>query len=257
MTDGAPAFPVRWGERRAWSAHGARGLRWGALPRELGARLPAWIERGELAGDEELKPGTVVRLGGLVAKLFPPRSALARRLRGSSSRREAERSLALAPLLAPRPLLALDGVGARRTRALLVSEFMEGAHLDELWGRDARAAQALPIFLHALESHGHYHGDLHPRNLLWRTDQWALLDLGSLRSGLHLLRARALSDATWARLLVHLADEPGLARAWRSYAALAGRDEDMDAGWQRVLRRAERLLATRTAPPPRGSWTSS
>jgi Ser/Thr protein kinase RdoA (MazF antagonist) len=174
----------------------------------------------------------VFRLEHLVAKFFPPAGGW-RRLGRSKARASAALHFVLAPIATPRPLLALDGVGPDRRGGLLVYEYADGRTLEALWGRDARAREALVALLGTLDERRIVHGDLHPGNLVWDGEAWTLLDLAGVRHGLHgLLRERA-RRRTWVRLLESLGDEQGvrdLHAAWARRRGLAA-----EARWRRVV----------------------
>jgi hypothetical protein len=254
MSAAEPDLPAARGARAPFREHGATGERYGALPAPLRARLPAWIAAGTAQGCEPLKAGSVFRLEGLVATFFPPPRGW-RRLGRSKARVSAALHFVLAPIATPRPLLALDGVGPDRRGGLLVYEFADGTSLEALWGRDARAREALVELLAALDARRIVHGDLHPGNLVWNGEVWTLLDLAGVRHGLHgLLRERA-RHRTWVRLLESLGDEEGvrdLHSAWARRRGLAP-----EARWGRIVAahvpaRAARARARRREREERG-----
>jgi hypothetical protein len=237
-------FPrgAAWGTRAAWAAHGARGTAYGEIGPELAAALAGWIA-GELPQGTALKAPDVFRCGELVVKFFPRRSRLIRWLRKTPALRSAERYFGLLPIPSPRPLLALEGVGRERDQSLLVSEYVAGPHLWEVWRDDGEARAALPGFLATMHRQRVLHGDLHPRNLLWSGGKWVLLDVDGVRHWFH-VTARVIRGQ-WARLLLALRDEAGLELAYRSYLALLGSAQDPDQGWRAIRARAERMHRTR------------
>jgi hypothetical protein len=247
MSAAEPDLRAVAGARAPFREHGARGERFGELPEALRARLPEWIATGSAAGCEPLKAGSVFRLGGLVAKFFPPKRGW-RRLGRSKARVSAALHAALAPIATPRPLLAVDGVGPDRRGALLVYEYVEGRSLEELWGRDPRALEALVELLARLDERRIVHGDLHPGNLVWNGEAWTLLDLAGLRHGLHGLFLGRAQRRTWVRLLESLGDEEGVRGLHSAWARRRGLQPQ--ARWRRIVAshvpaRAERARGRR------------
>jgi tRNA A-37 threonylcarbamoyl transferase component Bud32 len=233
------AFPDDWGTRARWRAQGTSGLRYGEISPELARALPRWLAERRVAGGEPVKPPGVFRAGGLVIKFFPPPSVFGL-LRTPRALRSAERYFQLLPIPSPRPLVALtEGRGGW---SMLAREYLEGQLLHEAW-HDAEAAGELPRFLAAMRRQGALHGDLHPRNLIWTDRRWMLLDVDGLRHGLHSQERVALSQ--WARLLVHLADEPGLERAYAAYLGELGSDAAGASPWPRIVRRARDMQRAR------------
>jgi hypothetical protein len=244
-----PAFPSGWGERAPWSAAGARGVRWAPLSPALERLFAGWVQAGHARPALELEPG-VFRAGALVAKFFPPPPLRRRLTSPDTARRAAELALAIRPLPAPRPLLAVGAVGPRRNASLLVSEFVGGPTLAEAWDTDERARAALPDFLARMHAQGVHHGDLHPGNLLWDGERLVLIDVTAVRRGLHLFLARRLALYQWARLVLYLGDLERLRLAFERYAELRGWS-DAAAGWRGVLARTRSLMRRRAQLPPR------
>lgn len=233
---------------RRWSAPGARGWAWVEVDGALDADLRRWLATGEVAEGEPLKihKSSVFRLGALVVKFFRPDRSAFRSLRPSPAVRAARRHFQLLPLRSSRPLVALTADVPGGQVDVLVSEFLEGELLDRVWERDAAARAALPVLLAQLRRRRIVHGDLHPGNLLWTGTEWALLDLESMRGGLHRLFAPArASRARWARLLLLLGDEAGLRAAHARYVELLRPGRDPGPAWERVLQEAERQLERR------------
>lgn len=255
----AQAFPVPWGERAPWTRAGVRGVRFAPLDGALEALLERWVVSGRIEAPDgapyELLKRDVVRVGGLVAKLFDPPPLLRRLSARDTAQRAAALALAIRPIPSPRPLLAVGGVGPRGERSLLVSEFVAGSSLAEAWEESPAARDALPDFLAAMHERGVHHGDLHPGNLLWDGARLMLIDVTALRRGLHRLLARRLARAQWARLVLYLGDLEGLRAAFLRYAARRGwRHGERE--WARVLDHARRLAAARRVLPPKAPQLS-
>ncbi len=242
-----PAFPSGPLERAAWRAGGARGVRYAPLAPALEALVTRWAREGHARPAAELAPG-VFGAGGLVAKFYPPPRAR-RRLARPPALRAADLALAIAPVPAPRPLLAAGGVGPDRRASLLVSERVPGETLQRAWDHDPRARAALPGLLAAMHRRGVHHGDLHPGNLVWDGERLVLLDVTALRRGLHRLFARRLALSQWARLVLYLGDLEGLRAAFERYAALRG--WRAQAAWESVLARTRSLMRSRSGLPER------
>lgn len=244
-----PLFPGGWGERAAWKAAGARGVRFAPLAPALERLFVGWVQAGHALPASVLEPG-VFRAGELVAKFFPPPRGLRRLTSPDTALRAAELALAIAPVATPRPLLAVGAVGPARTHSLLVSELVRGPTLADAWEREQRARAALPEFLAAMHARGVHHGDLHPGNLLWDGQRLVLIDVTAVRRGLHLFLARRLALYQWARLVLYLGDLERLRAAFERYAALRGWS-DAEAGWRDVLARTRALMRRREHLPPK------
>ena len=248
-------FPTReegWGSARPYEVRGApRGLCFGPVDTALQEMLVRWVETGELSGFEVLKAPNVVRCNELVAKTYPPQSQLARAFRRAPARRAARAYFRVLPIPSPRPLVALDRVG-RHGASMLISEHVAGPHLDEAWGQVAEAVEALPAFLARMHRNGIYHGDLHPRNLIWSPSaaqgeapagNWVLIDIDGLRHRLH--SRHRIVVGQWARLLFYLRDDAAVRAAYESYCAALGEHGEPDSMWQEILQRRERLANSR------------
>lgn len=217
----------------------ARGLAYGTLPREVDERLAAWLAEGRVTEGTALKPGSVFRFGAWAVKLFEPATGW-RRLRRSRALHSAELARRILPILSPRPLVALEERrGARRGRGLLVSELVEGPHLHEAWD-DPEALGELPAFMARCHRRRVFHGDLHPRNLIWNGSDWVLIDLESVRHVLHGLFAPNLVRNQWSRLyrnMVQFRPEAGprMRELFESYLRITGRGGNPDDQWARVV----------------------
>jgi hypothetical protein len=231
--------PVTWDRGRPWRHGALRGRAYGAVPAALAERAAAWLA-GDVQGLEPLRPPCVFRSGPLVVKRFP-HASLFDRVRAPRAVRAAELHFRCLPIPSPRPFLAASA--GRGRPGLLLREFVDGKLLQTAWQADARAADALVPFLLRMHAHDILHGDLHPGNLIWTDGGWMLLDVEGVRHGLH-SRARVV-EGQWARLLAHLADEPGVRRAYDAYRRLAGagsgRAAPADAEWTRIRAEAERM----------------
>lgn len=229
-----------------WRAHGLSGRRYGAPTPEIERELAGWLQGLAVPGGTTLKAPDVHRLGPWVVKFFTQPNLFGW-LRAPRAVRSAERHFWCLPLASPRPLIAA-GRPLRRA-SVLVREHVDGRTLRELWdapkGLAAREEAALASFLAGMERHRVIHGDLHPRNLLWNGEGWLLLDVDGLRHGLH-DSARVLTGL-WARLLVHLGDEPRV----RALHARAARELPRAPAveWATVTRAAERMRLSRRGVP--------
>jgi tRNA A-37 threonylcarbamoyl transferase component Bud32 len=238
-----------------------RGFRYAELEPRLLERLPRWLAEGRVAEGIDLKRGRVFRWEGLVAKFW---RAERRRLRDLPRRSRAVRSAdlhqRLLPIATPRPYVALERRAAWRQveRSLLVSEFVAGRRLFEVWREDPRAVAAFPLFLAEMHARGIFHGDFHLENALWNGAAWYLIDLESVRNRLHALFPSKFRDAHWGIVLFDLqekcaADEPELFALFETYwTAVRGRGSP-EATWSRIRRRAQELRADWERRKPIGS----
>jgi predicted unusual protein kinase regulating ubiquinone biosynthesis (AarF/ABC1/UbiB family) len=148
----------------------------------------------------------------------------------------------LLPVASPRPFVALD---VRRARALelglLVSEFVDGLRLDQVWKSDERAVRAVPGFFAAMNARGVFHGDFHTGNALWNGREWVLLDLEGVRHRLRALLRRRLAVDLWARILVTMGDEARVRELFGAYLAIARPLADEGELWKAVRRRRDAL----------------
>lgn len=214
------------------------GWRYGALPRAVLTQLEGWLDEERVDGALELKPGRVWRVGDFVVKLSRPRRGADAWLRKSAAVRAADLHARIAPIRSPRPFVALDKrTGGKLVASLLVSEFIEGRRLPQVWSGDAPAREAFPLFLAEMHRHGVFHGDLGVFNTLWDGRAWVLLDLDGLRGRLHALRKTALVVDQWARVLAVLDQPTSVRAAFEGYLKNAPRL----AAPERVWARAERL----------------
>lgn len=238
----APARRLRAGSARGWA--------WADVDGALARDLQRWIAERTVAGAEVLKAGTVFRLGGMVIKFLPTPQGPWQRRRVPPAVRAARQHFVIHPLCSPRPIVALVATAPAGRVDLLVSEYVEGRPLDQVWASDADARAALPPLLAALRQRRIVHGDLHPGNLLWSGSQWFLLDLEAVRTGLHRVFApRRTALSQWARLLLLTGDEPGLRAAHARWLELLGWGGEAR-HWGRVLEEAQRQRATRAAGYP-------
>lgn len=237
-----------------------RGWRYGAVPAGVAAQLESWLERERVDGGLELKPGRVWRVGALAVKLSRPRRTADAWLRKSAAVRAADLHARIAPIRSPRPLVALDKrAGGKLVASLLVSEFIEGRRLPQVWSTDATARDAFPLFLAQMHRHGVFHGDLGVFNMLWDGRAWVLLDLDGLRGARHALRKTAVVVDQWARVLAVL-DDPGSVRAaFEAYLQNAPRLAQPERVWARAQRLSRKYAAdlvtkrARARPAERGA----
>jgi Lipopolysaccharide kinase (Kdo/WaaP) family len=233
-------------------------VRFGDVPDDLERALPRFLDGRPGEGAETLKAGRVHRLGAWVVKVAGPSSGRLARLRRSPLRRELDLALRLRAVRTPRPLcLVEERHGLAVERGLLVTEFVAGRHLPELWG-DARAVAAFPAFLARMHAARVYHGDLHPLNSIWDGTEWVLIDLASLRRGLHKLLGRRLVERQWMRLVHNLTygdpDAFGRVRElFARYRELSGAAGDVEPAWERVCAGARRLRRAAGLAEPIGA----
>lgn len=235
-----------------------RGFRYAELGPDLEQRLPRWLAEGHVADGVDLKRGRVFRWRELLVKFGGPEPRLRDLPRPSRSLRSADLHARLLPLATPAPLVALERrVAWRVAQSLLVTEFVDGRRLFEVWGRDARAVQAFPLFLVEMHARGIFHGDFHLENALWDGRRWVLIDLESVRHRLHKLFPGKFRCAHWAIVLFDLqekcaADERELRSLFEAYAARVG-ERDPGALWRRIRRRADELKAAWERRRPRAT----
>ena len=226
----------------------ARGFRYGEVPSDVEAALPRWLERSAVEDGVAIKPGRVYRKGRWLVKFSGPSRAAKDLVRRASSIRSADLHARLLPVRTPAPLLALEvRQGPFLEQGLLVAEFVEGPSMHEAFRDDERARAALAPFLALLHGRGVFHGDLHPANTIWNGSEWVLIDLDSLRHPLRRLFRRRLILEQWAQLAFRLGAGPHLEAAFASYVDLARLGWDPRAAWAKILRRAERIEASRSA----------
>ena len=246
--DGPAAPPAA--VARRWSSGGARGWAWAELDAELARDVERWVAERTVAGAEVLKANTVFRRGGMVIKFLPTPQGPWQRRRVPPAVRAARQHFAIRPLRSPRPIVALAASTPAGRVDLLVSEFVAGRVLDQVWTCEPRARQELPPLLAELRRRRIVHGDLHPGNLLWTGEHWYLLDLEAVRAGLHRVFApRRAALSNWARLLILTGDEQGLRAAHARWLDLLGRGGEARR-WKQVLATAQRQRAVRAAGFP-------
>lgn len=223
----------------------ARGVKFGALPREIENALPRWIETQRVDGGEELRAGRVWRSDAWVVKF----DGVERPLRRSSALRAARAALELSArgVATPAPVAALEWrTGARVAGSVLVTEFVRGRALFDVWSSDPRAVDAFPLFLHALHAAGVYHGDFHPENALWDGARWVLIDLESLKRRAPWRSWSSIAETQWARVLRALDFDARTAELFTRYDTLADPAHDANArraAWSRIE------CAARALPP--------
>jgi phosphotransferase family enzyme len=222
----------------------ARGFRYREVPAELESEVETWLDARHVAGADVIKINAVYRRGPWLIKLFRASDSWKDRLRRSPAVRCAELHGRLAPIRTPAPLFALERRnGGRLGPSLLAEEFVEGAPLSEAWTSDERAALALPDFMLAMHRRRVFHGDFHPKNLLWTGSEWVLIDLVALRHPLRCLWPRRLILEQWASLQRRLGADDPTARvrsAFERYAQRSGGAWNLERDWQQILRRSTR-----------------
>ncbi len=212
-------------------------------PDAVAAVLPELLAGREPSGITVLKTGAVFRLHtgegqkDLVIKLYKQSPKLRAKLQPPGAKRAVAAYLRLLPIQSPTPVY-WNRLDHPEFRSVLVCEYADGPTLHQLWkDGDTQALQALPEFLGALFKTGVLHGDLHGRNLLWNEGRWLVLDLDSIRSGLHGLRRRKIWERTWARLLFDFEGAPEAQDLHMRFAKAAGLEEGASGAWNRILRR--------------------
>ena len=240
---GTPATPTR----EPFAVGAMRGFRYATLDADLLRRLPSWIESGRVPEGEEVRAGRLYRFERAMLKFYVPGIRLRDRFRPATALRVADLHERLKPVLTPQPILALEGPIARRGRSsLLIYEYVDGAHLTDLWTEDAAAVQAIPGFVATMHRQRIYHGDFHLHNMLWDGASWILIDVEGIRHPLRTLLPRRLAIGDWSRVTYALAyhcgaGEDEVGRLFAEYAARLPLPRS-EAGWELVRRRARQNL---------------
>ena len=211
------------------------------LPELLSGRIPE--------GVVALKPGAVYLLDtgsdqqDLIIKLYKRSSKLRAKLQPPRAKRAVEAYLRLLPVASPRPVY-WDKLTHPDFRSVLVYEYAQGPTLHQLWKQgNPEAIAALPALLAATYETGVLHGDLHGRNLVWSDNHWLVLDLDSVRSGLHALRRKTIWERTWARLLFDFSGSPKGKELFAHFLDLANLPWSLKDSWKRVLQTYEEICA--------------
>jgi hypothetical protein len=210
----------------------------------LEARALEWLAAERAADGIELKRGRVFRVERLVVKFFARERRPWRVWREAPALRSARAHARELGVRVPRPILA---IGRRNEPSLLVTDFVAGPSLAEAWLDEPAARAALPTFLAAMHRRGVFHGDLHPRNVLWDGEALVLLDLIGLRHVLRTLPRTRLAHEQWAQLGCRLDWDPRLRTAFASYCAAMGQAARSEARWLLVRRAGERIQARRAS----------
>jgi hypothetical protein len=213
-----------------------RGRSYPPWSEEFRSKLNGWLENP--TGGVPLKPGVVWRFDNCVVKRFPARTGLSRLWRNPEALAVADRFRKILPVPSPRPWLALahpDG------RGILISDFIEGRIFKELWEHGGPPMEAFPAFMALMHKHGVFHGDPNCRNMIWTGDHWVLLDLGGLRTGLHLLRPRYQMRRQWGQLYAFRRNSPIIQDLFLRYYELMYPGVPVEKGWQEILSYLETL----------------
>jgi hypothetical protein len=228
--------PIRIGDHR--------GFRYAELDPALLERLPRWLAEQSVAEGHALKPGRVYRWKDVVIKFGIPERHWRNVLRRSRSLRSADLYEALLPLPTPKPYLALEHrVHGRVERSVLVSEFVPGRMLNDIWRDDPRGVAAFPLFLAGMHSRRIFHGDLNLDNALWTGTEWYLIDLESVRHWAHGFFPRKFCEVAWAHALfrlelLKLAGASEVRPLFDVYWPRAHMPGDAEAVWRRIVERS-------------------
>lgn len=235
------------------AASGARrtmvsGFQYGELPGEVTRRLPGWLRLREVTEGIEIRPRRAYRFDDWLVKFYAGGHPLKDRLRRSAAIRSADWHARLLPLRTPQPLLAIEE--RRRglvTGAVLVTEFVRGPSLAELWCQPEietrQVFDAFTRFLADMHRERVHHGDVHPGNFLWDGKEWVLIDLDGMRGRQTI--TRRIVERQWLRMLLVLRDEERLRPLFMSYLRAAERDWPADAAWQRLHDQTAAVRAAR------------
>lgn len=212
-----PGLPGRPGR-----ADRARARLWRPWGEGTAGELARWCQQGAPEG-HELRAGRVWRVRDLVVKRAggerPGRSSSARRA-ARAAQRLAALGLAELGIAAPRALVEW-GPRWRIAGSLLVSDWVEGRALFEVWGRDEAALAAFPALISSLHAHGVYHADFHPENVLWDGRRWNLIDLEAVRTRPPWRPWRRIAVEQWARVLRALDYDARVEALYGVYCTLA------------------------------------
>ncbi len=182
------------------------------------ALATAWLQDEGVGPVEVLKEGRVWAIGEVVIKTSKPH-----RLRRSAAAWER-----LAPVHTPEPLL----LASKRGRSVLFMRRCHGVPLNRAWHRP-ETRDALADLIASLIGRGIIYGDLRSQNLLWDGRRLSLIDLESLRPGLHGLLWRRHLVRTWAALHRRLPDH---VRAAHDRCCVELGIMDLDQHWAAVMR---------------------
>lgn len=235
----------------------AYGYQLAPLPADLLDRIPDWLRQGHVAGGEVIRPNRVYRYDQWLVKLYGRGHPIKDRFRRSAALRSAEWHFKVLPLRTAKPFLAVETRSwGLITGALLVTEFVRGPSLQDLWGKPdgetRQALQAFSEFMAQMQSRRVYHHDVHPENFLWDGREWVLIDLDAMRRSRPIGRRR--SEKQWARLVFSArlhssrpgsdpAEEGRLRAMFEGYLVAAGLRWDREETWRRIWERSDQLLA--------------
>jgi len=221
---------------------GHRGFRYRELSPELLGLLPQWLRDLRVDGGQDLKRGQVFRWKDLVVKFGGARMRIRDRFRHGSALRAAEWYGRLKPIAMAQPYLAMESRSLAGLHSqILVSEFIDGSFLHEIFREDTHAVEEYARFVAELHGRGFFHGDLHSLNLLWDGERWVLIDVEGFRGGLHRLRPARLVAQHWGLISSNLmgyaaATEGELRSIFEAYMDYSDRSLNRDKVWCDVRR---------------------
>lgn len=234
-----------------------RGFRYAELDPELLERVPRWLAEQCVAEGSVLKTGRVFRWKDYAIKLGGSERRWRDVLRPSRSLRSADLYESLLPLPTPRPYLALERrVHGRVESSVLVSAFVAGRTLPEIWDDDPRGVAAFPLFLADMHTRRIFHGDLNLKNALWNGSAWHLIDLESMRHWVHGFFPRKFHEGVWERVVFRL-EQVGKAEAsavrplFETYWERAHLRSDCAPTWERIVNRVRMRQQAGQAAGPR------
>ena len=217
------------------------------------ARLEDAIRTRAVAGGACLKSPNVWRQADWGFKFYAEDRGLLDRVRRHAALRSARAQGRIRPVASPEPIAAFAFRTARGGfDGLLVTRFVAGRSLGEVWSIGRESRDALGRFLADMSERRVWHGDLHPGNLLWDGERWWLLDLDGLRSGpLRRLDPRREREA-WTRLHFNLRLDPEFAAVHRAALGHLGRADRHGSEWAEIDVRAREIAASRGPDPWHG-----
>jgi len=214
---------------------------------ELLGAVRGWLDAGTCDRGERQGVAPVWLTDEWAIKLHGRPDKRGRAWRRSRLRRAAFAHFALASLITPAPLVVVERRRhGRLVAAGMVMERLRGLPLEQVWHESA-ARRALPPVLAELLAGGAVHGDIHPGNLLWDGRRWAVIDLDSMRQGLHRLVRRRAWHRVFGGLHFKLRAAPGLKACHAATCDLVGHG-DVDRRWRGALGHSRRMAHRRGLP---------